>query len=82
MSTDQRLLGPASDYPACFRRLFWTRELKCAQRFMLSLFAWCNGIHIELLLDVLRFCGGNITISRERHIRQIYGKLDVDEYYR
>ena len=63
----QDVIGPASTFPPFIRRFFWKRELYNRERFSLALFGWMNGVNPVFLLEVLIFCGCNLTADRQAH---------------
>jgi len=78
----QDIIGPANTYPRFIRRLFWKRELMHKDRFILVLFCWTNGASEDLLVEVLLFCGVNLTQSRAQHIGYLFRRLRDDQSFR
>ena len=78
----QDVIGPASTFPRFIRRLFRKRELYNRERFTIAVFGWMNGVHPEFLVEVLIFCGCNLTADRQDHIGYIYRQLDCNSDFR
>lgn len=52
-------------YPASTGGLFLRKELNRSGCFAVALFCWCNGVEVDFVLEVLIFCGVNVTRKRE-----------------
>ncbi len=79
------IIGSASLWPRSIRRLFWTRDLKHFQRFLIICFCYVNGLSPNDFWDwanLLRLCRDQAARQHMEYLFQAFHKGRYgDKYY-
>ena len=70
-NTIQDVIGDAKHWPKKIRKLFWTRNLRNFDRFLICLFAYVNGLNPLLLIEwatMKGLCRDNSAISHMKFL--------------
>lgn len=76
----QDIIGQAKLYPKIIRRLFWTKNLSHFERFLLTVFAYVNGLEITILLEWGSLLGLWKHESAQHHVRDLTRRFSDGQY--
>lgn len=76
----QDIIGKASLWPVRIRRLFWTKNIKNFERFIVCVFVYVNGLNPELFKEWALLMGLLRDNEAHRHVDYLFTKFEEGKY--
>ena len=78
--TIQDIIGPATNWPAYIRKLFWTKNVKYFNRAILASFVFVNGLNPQIFMEwaeLLHLCRDRSACN---HFQSLFAMFEAGKY--